>query len=133
MAISFDKALGVHPLALQLRERRSEILAANLANADTPGYKARDMDFHTALRRAMAVPGPGVLTTTNPRHIAAGPAAEGVGELLYREPSQPAIDGNTVDAQVEQGAFLDNALHYQATLNFLSGRIKGLMSAIRGE
>ncbi len=133
MSVSFDKALGIHSLALTLRERRSEVLAANLANADTPGYQARDLDFEAALRQAAGPAGPQDLSTTNPRHIAADPAQAGEEDLLYRRSVQPSIDGNTVDAQVEQASFMDNALRYEASLSFLNGRIKTLMSAIRGD
>jgi flagellar basal-body rod protein FlgB len=131
MPISVDKAFGIHERALALKARRSEVLATNLANADTPHYKARDIDFKAALDRAQQHHGL-ALKTTNVRHIA--PTLEpGGAELLYRVPEQPSLDGNTVDSRVEQAAFAENALQYQATLTFLGSRINGLRSAIRGE
>ena len=132
MPISIDSALGPLPEALVLRGRRSELIASNLANADTPNFKARDFDFRAMMDKArgeqMAV------RTTQARHIAFSDDA-GVGgvPLQYRIPNQPALDGNTVDGQVEQAAFTENAVNYQATLTFLSGRIRGLLTAIKGE
>lgn len=133
MGISFDKALGVHQHTLGLRSQRAETLSANLANADTPGYKARDMNFTAALNQATEQRGPrGVrLSTTNNRHIDS--AAPSPVEMDYRVPLQPSVDGNTVDAQVEQSKFMENAMQYQASLRFLSGKFKGLRGAIRGE
>jgi len=130
--MKLDQAFGIHEQALKLRGYRSEVLASNLANADTPGYKARDMDFAQVLRGEQhKAP---QLTATNARHISTGgPAiAQGV-PLAYRIPLQPSTDGNTVDAEQEQMAFSRNAMEYQATLGFIDGRIKGLMSAIRGD
>jgi flagellar basal-body rod protein FlgB len=131
MAISIDSALGIHADALRLRERRTEILAANLANADTPGFKARDLDFDSVL----AGQGSGAsLATTDPRHI--GSQASGMpasAPLLYRVPSQSSLDGNTVDPHREKAAFAENSARYQATLMILGSRISGLMTAIRGE
>lgn len=128
MAISFDKALGVHAQALELRAQRAEVIAANLANADTPNYLAKDMDFKTVLASTQ---GHGNLKVTHLAHVQA--PGGNPGELLYRIPTQPAIDGNTVDAQEEKAAFADNALRYQASLRLLSGRVQGLLTAIRGE
>jgi len=131
MPINIDSALGPLPQALELRARRTEILASNLANADTPNYKARDFDFRAAMQRAQGGELP--LKATRPGHISQSPASVGGAPLQYRVPSQPSLDGNTVDAQAEQAAFAENAVRYQATLTFLSGRIRGLMSAIKGE
>lgn len=128
MPISFDKALGVHAQALGLRAQRAEVIAANLANADTPNYLARDMDFKTVLASTQ---GHGSLKATHAAHVQ-GPGSHS-GELLYRVPTQPAIDGNTVDAQEEKAAFADNALRYQTSLRLLSSRIQGLLTALRGE
>ena len=131
MPMSIDKALGIHERALMLKGQRSEVLASNLANADTPHYKARDIDFKSALANAQQRQGIG-LQTTDKRHIS--PAMEsGPAELLYRVPEQPSLDGNTVDSRVEQAAFAENALQYQASLTFLGNRINGLRNAIRGE
>ena len=131
MPLSIDSALGPLPEALSLRARRAELLAANIANADTPGYKARDIDFGAAMSRAQA--DAVRLRTTQPGHIgAASGGAGGSPEALYRVPDQPSLDGNTVDSQKEQSAFSENAVMYQTTLTFLNRRIKGLMFAIKG-
>jgi flagellar basal-body rod protein FlgB len=131
MPISLDSALGIHAQALQLRSRRAELLAQNLANADTPGYKARDIDFKQALGVAQ---GAGALKATQPGHIQPG-AINGANTIQtgYRNPHQPSLDGNTVDVQVEQAAFARNAVDYQTSLQFLNSRIRGLLTAIRGE
>ncbi len=131
MPINIDSALGPLPQALKLRAQRTEILASNLANADTPNYKARDFDFRAAMSRVQGGELP--LKATRPGHIRQSSASVGGAPLQYRVPSQPSLDGNTVDAQAEQAAFAENAVRYQATLTFLSGRIRGLMSAIKGE
>lgn len=132
MPLNIDSALGSMPEALILRGKRSELLASNLANADTPNFKSRDFDFRAAMDQAHA--GQVALATTHAAHIPLGDAG-GVGNALlqYRVPNQAALDGNTVDAQVEQAAFAENAVNYQATLTFLTSRIKGLMGAIKGE
>lgn len=131
MALSFDKALGIHEDALQLRSRRLELLASNLANADTPGYKARDIDFRTALSQA-AGQGGVQMVRTHASHLPMAGSGPG-GEALYRVPNQPSLDGNTVDPQLEQAAFSENAVQYQASLDFLNSRFRGLKSALRGE
>lgn len=133
---NLDAHIGVHAQALQLRARRGELLAKNLANADTPGYKARDIDFRKALASAAQPGAPLRLSTTNGEHLRAGAANTGgtdTGALQYRVPLAPPLDGNTVDAQVEQAAFAENAVRYQATLNFLNARFRGLMTAITGQ
>ncbi|OOG27232.1 flagellar basal body rod protein FlgB [Thioalkalivibrio denitrificans] len=131
MSLSFDKALGVHADALQVRSRRLELLASNLANADTPGYKARDIDFRAALNQA-AGQGGVQMVRTHASHLPAENSGPG-GEALYRVPNQPSLDGNTVDGQLEQAAFSENAVQYQASLDFLNSRFRGLKAALRGE
>jgi flagellar basal-body rod protein FlgB len=134
MPTEIDRALGISAQALSLRARRAEVLAANLANADTPHYKARDIDFSSALAAAqkqLSANDSG-LRLTRPGHIPLPGDAGGV-ELLYRTPSQASLDGNSVDTQREHAAFMDNAVRYQASLGFLSGRIRTLLTAIRGE
>ena len=130
MAISFSSALGIHPASLELKAQRAEILANNIINSDTPNFKARDMDFHGLLL------GMGQkhldMKQTHQNHVA-GIAGGPEGNLHYRVPLQPSIDGNTVDAQVEEAAYTRNALQFQASLTFLNGRFRGLMAAIRGE
>jgi len=130
MAINFERALGVHAQALELRSQRAEILAANLANSDTPNYLARDMDFAAALAGNLQGE-KGALKVTHATHLQA--QGSNPGDLLYRLPTQMALDGNTVEEEQEKAAFSDNALHYQASLQLLSNRIQGLLNAIRGE
>ncbi|MGM0633655.1 MAG: flagellar basal body rod protein FlgB [Pseudomonadota bacterium] len=130
MAISFDNALGIHEQALLMREQRSGLLAANIANSDTPGYKARDLDFRALLQDAFNGGALGA-ETTDARHIGVGP--EATPQPLYRVPSQPSVDGNTVDAQLENAAFSRNALEHQASFQFLNGKFTGLMKALKGE
>jgi len=132
MAINFNSALGVHEQALLVRERRAGVLAANLANADTPQYLARDLDFQALIRRAAGEQGGARLHATKVRHIAAG-AAGVAGDLLYRTPLQPTLDGNTVDSDIEMAQFARNSLDFQASLTFLQGKFRGLRSALKGE
>lgn len=124
-----DRALGVHAEALQLRARRGEMLASNLANADTPNYKARDLDFRNVLNEAQAAT---ALSTTHAGHIRTQ-GGSGSVQAMYRVPGQPSLDGNTVDTQMEQTKFAENAVRYRTSLRFLSGKISGLMTAIKGE
>lgn len=123
-----DQQFGVSPDALSLRAQRFELISANLANADTPGYKARDLEFSEALARAQGESG--LQSATHPSHFELEP---GGADALYRLPFQTSLDGNTVETQQEYAAFMDNAIRYQASLNFLDGRIKSLMLALRGE
>jgi flagellar basal-body rod protein FlgB len=133
MRFNLDKAMGIHEEALYLRARRGSTIASNLANSDTPNYKARDIDFKQVLRTAANMESSGRLNKTNAKHIQPGGYNAATAELLYRHPYQPSIDGNTVDAQIEKTKFAENAVQYQTSLQFLTGKIKGLMSAIRGE
>ncbi len=136
MAFSFDSAFGIHQYAIGARNARSEILAANIANADTPGYKARDVDFKEALASAMGQTSDNSvkLMRTDDRHASAKISTIGMSNLMYRVPLQPDTgDGNTVDVQEERTQFLENALRYQASLEFLNQRIAQLNRAIRGE
>jgi len=131
MPANIDKMLGSLPGNLALFSQRSDVLASNIANADTPGYKARDIDFRSVLAKA----GGDTLSpvTTNPAHLSLDGAGPGDAQTLYRVPLQPALDGNTVDAHVEQSEYAQNAVRYQSTLTFLNGRFKTLMLAIKGE
>ncbi len=136
MAINFNKALGPHADALTLRSQRAGVLASNLANADTPGFKARDFDFRAALANATAGAEGGMRRTHGAHFDEAGNRAGEAGNqppLGYRVSTQPSVDGNTVDLQTERAAFTDNAVRYQATLNLLQSRIQGLRTALRGE
>lgn len=134
MRFDIDKVLGIHQQAMLVRGQRAEILAGNLANVDTPNYKARDINFRQILSHAVQEAAASRLRTTHPRHISGMLQASGNNfELLYREPLQPAVDGNTVDGQVEKAEFTRNAMQYQASLQLLTGRIKSILTAIRGE
>ncbi len=134
MAISFDKLLGFTETALTLRARRMALIASNLANADTPNYKARDIDFRAVLGSELKNSTSGKLVRTDPRHLSSAPGGSGVdAPVLYRIPLQPSLDGNTVDTQLEQAQFSENAVRYQATLRFISGRFKGMMLALKGQ
>ena len=132
MAISFDKALGIHEHALAARVKRAEVLANNMANADTPGFKARDVDFQAVMQRAQQTVAGFEMTRTDDGHMDTSGAA-GDTELLYRTPHQPSVDGNTVDAQQEQTRFMRNAMDYQASFQFLSSKFSGLTKALKGE
>ena len=124
-----DSILGVHEAALLYRARRMEVLAANLANADTPNFKARDLDFAAVLDDRLAAAR--TLTTTDARHLRIdAPAAR--DELKYRNPHQPSLDGNTVEADLELARYAENAVSYQASLLFASGRIATLRTALTG-
>lgn len=136
MPLNLDAYLGVHAEALKLRSQRTEVLARNLANADTPGYQARDFDFKAALAQASGgADAPVALKTTHGNQIATPVDASGETNpnLKYRVPMAPSLDGNTVDVQMEQANFAENSVRFQATLTFLNARFRGLMTAITGE
>jgi flagellar basal-body rod protein FlgB len=128
--LGFDNALGIHPTMMALRSRRAGVLAANLANADTPNYKARDLDFSSALGAAKSSAN---LSMTNRGHMSVGSADLMGAELLYRRPTQVSVDQNTVEVDVERAKFMDNSMRFQASLRFLDGKFSGLRSAFRGE
>ena len=110
---------GVHGAALEVRSQRLGLLASNIANASTPGFKAKDIDFHAALASAEA---------------AGEQGDDGIANAIkYRVPNQASLDGNTVDLSTEQTAFAENAVQYQTTLSFLNGRIGQITRALRGE
>ncbi|MBC7180105.1 MAG: flagellar basal body rod protein FlgB [Roseovarius sp.] len=128
MTDAFRDHLSFFASALTLREQRGAMLASNIANAATPGFKARDMDFETVLN---AETGGGALATSNGRHFAtSGPNG---GHAGYRVPVNPSLDGNTVELAVEQMEFAENSLRYQTSLTLLNRRISGLSQAIKGE
>lgn len=134
MLATFSTIFGIHETSIALRAQRAEVLADNLANVDTPNYKARDVDFASVLRGMKASTDHRSLKATHIRHFASSDSASSAhGELQYRVPMQPSLDGNTVDSELEQARFMENALRYQASLTFLDGRIKGLLSALREE
>ena len=124
---SFTEHLGFHARALQLRSRRNEMLASNIANAATPNFKARDIDFDTELKRINKI---GNIETTNNTHFASIQKRIGK-DSVYRLPIHPSLDGNTVEMAVEQMQFSENVMRYQTTLSFLNNKIAGLRSAIK--
>ena len=144
MPLNLNAYLGIQPDALQVYSQRAEVLAANLANSDTPGYQARDIDFRAALAAAdptrspsgaVPAPGPVQMHTTSPLDLTAGGANGSVPTaqfLKYRIPLAPSLDGNTVDSQLEEGKFAQNTVRYEATLSFLEERFKQLTTAITG-
>ncbi|MEM7764363.1 MAG: flagellar basal body rod protein FlgB [Pseudomonadota bacterium] len=125
-----------HASALKLRASRNEVLAGNIANADTPNYKARDFDFAEALAAQQSAGGGGDtvrLLKTQPGHFGVAAGAASNPTVGYRIPSQPAVDGNTVETDIEQAAYAENVVGYQASLNFINQKIRGLRTAIKGE
>lgn len=129
-ALNFDRE------ALSLRNQRQQVLASNIANADTPNYKARDFDFSQALAQATrqtAAQNSIALATTSSRHLAAKGGIQSGPDLLYRVPDQPSLDGNTVSMDQERTRFTDNSVRYQAALTLLNSRIRGLKSAMQPE
>lgn len=134
MPFNFESYLGVHAPALNLQARRAQVLASNLANADTPGYKARDIDFRNVLQGLdSGMQSGNTLRMTHQRHLASDLSGPGGYELLYRQPGQPSLDGNTVEQQVEMAAYADNAMRYLTSLRFLSGKFNTMRTAIKGQ
>lgn len=136
MPMNFDAALGIHADALKVRSQRAELLAANLANADTPNFKAQDIDFRQALNNAMDNGASTKMKTTHQNHIPFTGGAGSSGQLApvqYRMAMQDSLDGNTVDEQVEQSQFMQNAVQYQASLEFLGGKFSSLTKALKGQ
>lgn len=125
-----DKALGISPQVLALRAQRLNLLSSNIANADTPGYKARDIDFAAALEQAKL--SQGSFERTHSAHIPLG-GSGAQPEVMYRVPAEVAPDGNSVDPTLEHAAFMENALRYQASLQLLDSRIKGIKNALKGD
>ena len=132
MIDKLDSSLRFHQEALNLRARRQEVLAANIAHADTPNFKARDFDFSSRLtqaiergRQSQSVS----MATTSSRHLAGEAQTANDNELMYRTPTQSSIDGNTVEMDVERVNFADNAMRYEANLTILSSKIKSLLAA----
>jgi len=129
--MKLDNAFGIHEQALRVRAQRAEVLANNLANADTPGFKARDVDFQNMLKQQMVQPVR--LKTTHSAHLPIAGNDLTLNELRYRVPNAPSLDGNTVDEHLEKTKFSENAMEYQASLRFLNGKIQGLLRSIRGD
>ena len=134
MIDKLDSALRFHQEALSLRARRQEVLSSNIANADTPNFKARDFDFGSKLseavergRQSMSM----TMSTTSSRHLSGEANSAGEGDLMYRMPNQTSLDGNTVEMDVERVNFADNAMRYEANLTILGSKIKSLLSAVQ--
>jgi flagellar basal-body rod protein FlgB len=133
MAINFDKAFGIHQHTMVARSQRAEVLAANIANADTPNYKAKDIDFGQVLKNARNKQTTSQsMYSTHEKHFKI--PAVGNDDTLYVRPDQPDTgDGNTVELQTERNKFLENSMEYQASVKFLGGRIQGLKKALSGQ
>ena len=127
----FDNIFGIHEQALLLHGQRLGVLATNIANADTPNYKARDIDFSAVLSHADDAPMS--LAVTQPAHISMSDGSTTPADLKYRNPYQASLDGNTVEMPVEQAAFSENNVRYQASLGFINSRISELTLAINGQ
>ena len=130
MRFDLDKNLGISPDALKVYAKRAELLAGNLANADTPGFQARDIDFKNALQSMNATThNSSVVKTTNSKHINTSTGMSDrindvLGEIKFRVPQQPSLDGNTVDPLTEKAAFMENAMMYQTAIKFLGDKFK---------
>ena len=124
--------LDVHAKALVLRSQRQQVIASNIANADTPGYVARDFDFAQALKSATGSTAGGMVATSA-RHMAVGGGAAGSPRLDYAVQTQPSQDGNSVDLDRERASFVDNSIRYESTLRFINGHVKTMLSAITGQ
>lgn len=132
MVSKLDNALSFQHQALSLRAHRQQVLAANIANADTPNYKARDIDFSAALKNAVAGRGGAGLemARTSARHLG-GTGDTGPAPLLYRKETQASADGNTVNMDTERSDFAENAIHYEAGVNFITQQLRMLTAAIQ--
>jgi flagellar basal-body rod protein FlgB len=127
----FENIFGIHEQALMVQGQRMGVLAANLANADTPGFKARDIDFAAVLSQNLgetALP----LAATDAAHITLGSPDSPTADMKYRNPYQASLDGNTVEMPVEQAAFSETNVRFQASLNFINGEISDMTLAING-
>lgn len=135
MSINFSKALGIHEQALGFRARRAEVLANNIANADTPNFKARDLDFASVLasQAQQQTEGRTGLVRTDRQHFAADGMELADPALRFRNPQHASIDQNSVDLQVEQSHYAENAVQFQASFTMLNNKFKGLALALRGE
>ena len=129
MVDNIKQQLNVLSNALRVRNQKQEILASNIANAATPHYKARDVNFEVELARSLNV---GPLKTSNKQHIALT-TKNLPGKVQFRQSVNPSVDGNTVELAVEQMEFVENAVRYQTTLDFINSKVRGLMGTIRGE
>ena len=132
MAISMERFLGIHDDALLMRSKRTELLAANMANADTPGYKAKDIDFKQALSNAQQGNSGFKMTTTSDKHIT-GNGFSLNQDVKFRNVAQPSVDGNTVDTNIEKAEFAKNAMQYSASLRFLDGKFSAIKKVLKAQ
>lgn len=134
MIDKLDAALRFHQSALNLRAHRQQLIASNIANADTPNFKARDFDFAHALGNALGMKnGALTLSNTSTRHLPAAGAGSLRPAAQYRTEAQSSVDGNTVSLDTERAAFAENAVQYEASVTFVSGMLRTLQSAISGQ
>lgn len=134
MISKLDETLRFQQTALSLRAVRQELLASNIANADTPNYKAKDVDFASALKNALTGTSATLpIAQTSPMHLQGNAGSTILGApVMYRRPVQPSADGNTVDMDVERAQFADNALRYESSVKFVSDQLKEILTAIQG-
>ena len=125
--------LDFHANALVLRSQRQQVIASNIANADTPGFVARDFDFAKALKSVSAQAGPGAVSTTSNGHMRLGAMDARHPDMAYSVQTQPSQDGNSVDLDRERANFVDNSIRYESTLRFINGHVKTMLSAITGQ
>lgn len=132
---AITKQLNFNAEALKLRGERQRVIASNIANADTPNYKARDFDFARALTAATQSAGsvPGALVATHGRHLGATGNPVSTVSLGYRQPGQTALDGNTVEIDAERAKWAENTIRYEASLKFLNGNLRSILTAIQGQ
>lgn len=134
MKTQLDSALQFHQTALNLQAQRQQMLASNIANADTPNYKARDIDFRAALKGALGERvGPLALASTSPSHLDAAAGAPFGAFVGFRREFQSSVDGNTVNMDVERAAFAENSVHYEASVTFINGLLRTMQTAITGQ
>jgi flagellar basal-body rod protein FlgB len=134
MPISFERAFSIHDDAMIMRSKRASVLASNIANADTPNFKARDIDFQSMLKQANNQQSNSLhMVSTHSKHINLNSATSSNPSLKYRNPLHASLDGNTVDSHVEQAKFSQNALQYQTSFTFLNSSVKGIIKALKGE
>ena len=136
MIDNLDNELRFQQDAMSLRAERQQVLANNIANADTPQFRARDFDFAAELESSLSADKSlrgMTLATTSEHHLRASSGAGSTRELLYRVPDQPSLDGNTVDMDRERAQFADNSVRYQASLTFLTNRLQSLKTAMQAE
>lgn len=135
MRTLLDNSLAFYQSAINVQAQRQEMLASNIANADTPNYKARDIDFRAALQGALGRSNGSSLTlaTTTRGHLPTGQGATMTPFVGYRQEFQSSVDGNTVNMDVERAAFAENSIHYEASLSFINSFLRGMQRAISGQ